>query len=128
MIPSTVARDSNSVAGSVDNNPQFTITASGRAFKILSDGLYSDKIRAIIRELACNARDSHVAAGNTAPWDMHLPTYDENWFSIEDFGTGMSHEDVINVYSRYFASTKTASNDFVGQLGLGSKSPFSYTR
>jgi len=128
MIPSTVARDSNSVAGSVDNNPQFTITASGRAFKILSDGLYSDKIRAIIRELACNARDSHVAAGNTAPWDMHLPTYDENWFSIEDFGTGMSHEDVMNVYSRYFASTKTASNDFVGQLGLGSKSPFSLTR
>ena len=128
MISSSAAQDSNYVAGSVDNNPQFTITATGRAFKILSDGLYSDKIRAIIRELACNARDSHVAAGNTAPWHMHLPTHDEPWFSIEDFGTGMSHEDVINVYSRYFASTKTASNDFVGQLGLGSKSPFSYTR
>lgn len=128
MIPSSVARDSNSVAGSVDNNPQFTITANGRAFKILSDGLYSDKIRAIIRELSCNARDSHVAAGNAAPWSIHLPNMDEPWFSVEDFGTGMSHEDVINVYSRYFASTKTASNDFVGQLGLGSKSPFSYTR
>jgi len=111
-----------------DTNSAFTIAATGKAFKILSDGLYSDKIRAIIRELACNARDSHVAAGNTAPWDMHLPTQAENWFSVEDFGTGMSQEDVINVYSRYFASTKTASNDFVGQLGLGSKSPFSYTR
>jgi hypothetical protein len=115
-------------ATTTDANSAFTIAATGKAFKILSDGLYSDKIRAIIRELACNARDSHVAAGNSAPWSMHLPTYDEPWFSIEDFGTGMSHEDVINVYSRYFASTKTASNDFVGQLGLGSKSPFSYTR
>jgi len=115
-------------ATTTDTNSAFTIAATGKAFKILSDGLYSDKIRAIIRELACNARDSHVAAGNGAPWSMHLPTYDEQWFSIEDFGTGMSHEDVINVYSRYFASTKTASNDFVGQLGLGSKSPFSYTR
>jgi len=113
---------------STDTNSAFTIAATGKAFKILSDGLYSDKIRAIIRELACNARDSHVAAGNTAPWAMHLPTYDEEWFSVEDFGTGMSHEDVMNVYSRYFASTKTASNEFVGQLGLGSKSPFSYTR
>ena len=111
-----------------DTNSAFTIAATGKAFKILSDGLYSDKIRAVIRELACNARDSHVAAGNTAPWHMHLPTQDECWFSIEDFGTGMSHDDVMNVYSRYFASTKTASNDFVGQLGLGSKSPFSFTR
>jgi hypothetical protein len=115
-------------ATTTDTNSAFTIAATGKAFKILSDGLYSDKIRAIIRELACNARDSHVAAGNSAPWHMHLPTADECWFSIEDFGTGMSHEDVINVYSRYFASTKTASNDFVGQLGLGSKSPFSFTR
>jgi HSP90 family molecular chaperone len=83
-----------------DTNSAFTIAATGKSFKILSDGLYSDKIRAIIRELACNARDSHVAAGNAAPWHMHLPTYDEFWFSIEDFGTGMSHDDVMNVYSR----------------------------
>ncbi len=112
------------VAGKGD---AFTIAATGKAFRILSDGLYSDKIRAVIRELSCNARDSHVAAKNSATWDMHLPTDREPWFSITDYGTGMSDADVHSIYTRYFASTKTSSNDYVGQLGLGSKSPFSYT-
>lgn len=112
------------VAGKGD---AFTIAATGKAFRILSDGLYSDKIRAVIRELSCNARDSHVAAKNSAPWEMHLPTNDQPWFSITDYGTGMSDADVHAIYTRYFASTKTSSNDYVGQLGLGSKSPFSYT-
>lgn len=105
----------------------FAIAATGKAFRILSDGLYSDKIRAVIRELSCNARDSHVAAGNTAPWEMHLPTAYEPWFSITDHGTGLSDADISSVYTRYFVSTKTTSNEFVGQLGLGSKSPFCYT-
>jgi len=105
----------------------FAIAATGKAFRILSDGLYSDKIRAVIRELSCNARDSHVAAGNTAPWEMHLPTGSEPWFAITDHGTGLSDADISAVYTRYFVSTKTTSNEFVGQLGLGSKSPFCYT-
>ena len=105
----------------------FAIAATGRAFKILSDGLYSDKIRAVVRELSCNARDSHVAAGNAEPWEMHLPTAYEPWFAITDHGTGLSDADISAVYTRYFVSTKTNSNEFVGQLGLGSKSPFCYT-
>ena len=40
---------------------------------------------------------------------------------------GLSHQQVVNIYTTYFESTKTGSNDFVGALGLGSKSPFSYT-
>jgi hypothetical protein len=34
----------------------------------------------------------------------------------------------MGLYSTYFDSTKTNSNDFIGALGLGSKSPFSYTK
>jgi hypothetical protein len=41
----------------------FTIKATPKAFSILSDGLYSDPKLAIVRELGCNAYDSHVAAG-----------------------------------------------------------------
>lgn len=117
-----------SIGTSEHSANQFTIAATGKAFRILSDGLYADKIKAIIRELSCNARDSHVAAGNDGPWDLHLPTQDEPWFEVRDYGTGMSHEQITDIYTRYFASTKTSSNDYVGQLGLGSKSPFSYTR
>lgn len=107
---------------------EFRIRNSAKAFNILSSGLYANKIRAIIRELSCNAVDSHVAAGKSGvPFDVHLPTSLEPTFSIRDYGTGLSHEQVTNIYTTYFESTKTESNDFIGALGLGSKSPFSYT-
>lgn len=107
---------------------EFKIRNSAKAFKILSDGLYSNKIRAIIRELSCNALDSHVAAGRAdVPFEVHLPTILEPWFSVRDYGTGLDDNQVMNIYTTYFESTKTESNDFIGALGLGSKSPFSYT-
>jgi len=107
---------------------EFRIRNSAKAFGILSSSLYANKIRAIIRELSCNAYDSHVAAGNlTTPFDMHLPNQLEPWFSIRDYGVGLTHKQVVDIYTTYFESTKTGSNDFVGALGLGSKTPFSYT-
>lgn len=116
------------VISNVGEIGEFRIRNSAKAFKILSDGLYSNKIRAIIRELSCNAVDSHVAAGKSdTPFDVHLPNHLEPWFSIRDYGVGLSHEQVVNIYTTYFESTKTDSNAFIGALGLGSKSPFSYT-
>lgn len=107
----------------------FSINASAQAFSILSDGLYSDKIHAIIRELSCNAYDAHVAAGHPEkPFNVQFPNSIVPEFVIRDYGTGLSHEDVMNLYTTYFGSTKTGSNDFIGALGLGSKSPFSYTK
>ena len=67
----------------------FKIKASAKAFSILSSGLYANKIRAIIRELSCNAVDSHAAAGKSdTPFDVHLPNTLEPWFSIRDYGPG----------------------------------------
>lgn len=107
---------------------EFKIKQSSRAFQILSSGLYSNKIKAIIRELSTNAWDSHIAAGkHGVPFEVHLPSVLEPWFSVRDFGVGLDSNQVTNVYSTYFESTKTDSNAFVGALGLGSKSPFSYT-
>lgn len=107
---------------------KFSITASAKAFQILSSGIYENKKEAIVRELSCNAYDSHVQAGMAdTPFVVHLPTMFEPFFSVEDFGVGLSEEEVYNVYTTYFESTKTDSNDVIGALGLGSKSPFSYT-
>ncbi|MEM4258087.1 MAG: hypothetical protein QXL17_02910 [Candidatus Thermoplasmatota archaeon] len=107
---------------------QFKIKATAKAFAILSSGLYTNKIRAIIRELACNAYDSHVAAGKKdTPIEIKLPTALEPTFYVKDFGTGLDHDGVTQLYTTYFESTKQDSNDFIGALGLGSKSPFSYT-
>jgi len=107
---------------------QFTIAQTSKMFKILSDSLYSDKIMAVIRELATNAYDSHISAGNKNPFSVKLPTAADPNFSVRDYGTGLSQEDMESLYTTYGASNKNNSNDFVGCLGLGSKSPFAYTK
>ena len=122
------AVQNEAVLSNVGEIGEFRIRNSAKAFSILSSGLYANKIKAIIRELSCNAYDSHIAANkSTTPFDVHLPNTIEPWFSIRDYGIGLSHNQIINIYTTYFESTKTESNDFVGALGLGSKSPFSYT-
>lgn len=114
--------------GNVGEERRFTIQANARAFQILSSNLYPDKIKAVIRELCCNALDSHVAAGKVdVPFDVHLPNNMEPYFSVTDYGLGLSHEQVMSIYTTYFLSTKTHTNELIGGLGLGSKSPFSYT-
>jgi hypothetical protein len=108
---------------------QFSIMATAKAFSILSSGLYTDKIKAVIRELSCNAWDAHVSSKNTdKPFEIHLPNSFEPFFRVSDFGPGLDEKDVYELYTTYFQSTKTDSNDYVGALGLGSKSPFSYTQ
>lgn len=106
----------------------FTIKTSAKAFQILSNSLYKDKIKAVVRELSCNAYDAHVAANKKdIPFDVHLPSSIESFFSVKDYGVGLSEEDIFTLYTTYFDSTKTDSNEYVGALGLGSKSPFAYT-
>ena len=120
-----VKTNPNVVSNTLNNTTQYSIKASAKAFKILSDGLYSDKIAAPIRELATNAYDAHVANNNThTPFDVHLPSVAEPWFAIRDYGLGMSKHELQTTYTTYFDSNKTHSNDFVGCMGLGSKTPF----
>ena len=115
--------------GGLADQGEFTIKNSATAFAILSSGLYSNKFKAILRELGCNAYDSHVEAGYPEkPFTVHLPSRLNPVLSIRDYGIGLSHKDVMGLYTTYFESTKSNSNDFVGCMGLGSKSPFSYTK
>jgi hypothetical protein len=113
--------------GNITEESQFKIKVSPKAFQILSS-LYSDKPLAIVRELGCNAMDSHIASGQpNRPLHVHVPNTLEPWLTIQDFGLGISHQDIYRIYTEYFNSTKTNTNDQVGMLGLGSKSPFCYT-
>lgn len=106
---------------------KFKIKASAKAFKILS-GFYSEPILAIPRELGANAWDAHVKAKNTNKmFEVHAPNSLEPWFSIRDFGVGLSPTDIEQIYTTYFESTKTGENDSDGCMGLGSKTPFNYT-
>lgn len=115
-------------SGGITEEGEFKLKSSAKAFAILSSGLYSNKYIAIIRELSCNAIDSHVEADKAdVPFTIHLPNRLEPYLSIQDYGIGLDNKGVTDVYTTYFESTKTDSNDYIGALGLGSKSPFSYT-
>lgn len=106
----------------------FSIAMNGKAFRVLSDTLYQNKIGSIVREISCNAYDAHIMAGKAdVPFVIHLPDAFEPWFSVQDFGVGLSPEDMVSVFTVYFQSTKDNSNDAVGAFGLGAKTPFSYT-
>jgi len=88
--------------------------------------LYSDPEMAVLREYSCNARDSHLAVGQTRPIEITLPNNFDHFLVIEDFGLGLSIDDITEIYSRYGASTKRGTNEQTGMLGLGSKSALTY--
>lgn len=107
---------------------QFTVLSNSKMFDILSDKLYSDKMMAPIRELSTNAYDAGIEAGLEGhDFKVHVPTFDEDWFSVTDHGNGMDAEEIEELYSVYGMSSKENTNSMVGCLGLGSKSPFAYT-
>jgi len=105
----------------------FGMEASAHAFDIIADKIYTHKVRAVIREISCNAHDAHIEAGNPEPFDVHLPTRLEPFFCVRDRGVGLSDDDVRFVFCNTFKSTKQHTNDQIGCLGLGSKSPFCLT-
>lgn len=121
-VKETVFQHSETAASNV-----FSIKADGKAFRILIDGIYSDKITSCIRELSTNAFDSHAVAKNTSPFYVHLPTDLKPEFYVRDYGVGMDHNKVMNLYSTMFDSDKTGDNEQAGMFGLGSKTPFAYT-
>lgn len=122
------AFDNRPVMSNISDVAGFKIKTSNVAFDILSSGLYANKIRAVIRELSCNAVDSHIAAGKSnTPFLVRLPNHLNPTFSIRDYGIGLTDSEVRNIFTVYFESTKSNSNDYIGALGLGSKSPLSYT-
>ena len=95
---------------------------------MFADKVYSHKERAVIRELACNAHDSHVMAGTTdIPFYVHLPTSLEPFFSIRDYGTGLDDREVRTIFAGIGISTKRDSNEVIGCFGIGSLSPYSMT-
>ncbi len=97
--------------------------------QMLSKNLYSDPIGSTVRECASNALDSHRRAGVVEAIVVSLKVNDQNnyEFSVEDFGTGLDADDVETIISKYGKSTKRESNEYIGMMGLGFKSPLAYS-
>lgn len=116
-----------STAVGVDSVSAFSMIVSGKSFNVLVSRLYSHKIRAVIREITCNAYDSHSKAGNTdKPVEVKLPTIIDPTFEVRDYGVSLTHEQIQNLYTTMFASSKETDESQTGCYGLGSKAPFAY--
>lgn len=127
MIPNKKPRQVQSHGTGIGG--EFGISRGDEAhiMTILRDTLYSDKILAVIREYSTNAWDAHRDVGKQdVPIKVTLPTADEPTLSIRDFGKGLSHDDVLQIYTQYGASTKRSDDNTVGMLGIGCKSGFAY--
>lgn len=118
------------IAGQETREALFGVDSRNLAhiFDILRNQLYSDQIMACIREYSTNAHDAQIESGFNGPFEVTLPTNANPVFIVRDFGTGLSPEDVMEIYCQYGSSTKRMSNAYNGMLGLGSKSAFSYCK
>lgn len=94
---------------------------------VLSRDLYQKPIESMFREILINAIDAHRENGQTTPVEIHLPTAWDNTFYIRDFGSGLSHDKLMDIYLAYGVSTRRDTNEVHGGLGLGTKSPLAYT-
>lgn len=114
-------KDHVDVATGVQDEIKISFEANSVAFYAQISGLAKDKIKYPIRELSTNAWDA-----SRGDFEVHLPTRLNPVFRVRDYGPGMDHDQMVNVYARLYASTKRGTNDQVGGWGLGSKSPFAY--
>lgn len=128
MIPNTQIRVIKSKGISNVASFGLSIKNSAHIMTILRDTLYSNKKLAILREYSSNAWDAHHEAGKAdVPIRVDLPTYLDLTLKIRDFGKGLSHQEVFEVFTQYGESTKRDTNDAIGMLGIGSKSGFAYS-
>lgn len=128
MIPQQEARVVTS--GGVTASAPFGISAQDTAhiMGILREGLYSDRVLAVLREYSANAWDAHNETGKgEVPILVTLPMDEDPNLRIRDLGPGLSIDEVLTVYNQYGRSSKRGTNLAVGQLGIGSKSAFCYS-
>lgn len=120
-------RKTNTQVAAVGEVIRCRVEMTPEMFDMMSSEIYSDKVLAIVRELANNAADSHAEAGKPLePVTVHLPNELEPWLTVKDTGIGLSDEKMRETFTAYFKSDKRETNDLAGCHGLGSKSPFAY--
>lgn len=126
MIPNEVTQNVESI-GTIQTVGKFTITDKTRARILvsLSDKMYTLKQLAAIREYSTNAADAHAVVGKpVSDIIVTLPTMEDLNFSVRDFGTGLTEEQIRDIYCVFGESTKRNSNAFNGLLGYGCKAGF----
>jgi len=82
---------------------------------------YNKIEHAVLREWVSNAHDSHRMAGQTKPVKITLPSTFSNMLVVQDFGLGMSYDELVNGFGVILESTKDEDNEGIGGYGIGGK-------
>ena len=100
------------------------VSDSAALMHIFSTTLYTYPRLATVREIICNGWDGHIITDRT---DVPLQiTLGAGMLSIRDFGPGIPHDKIGQIYGVFGNSTKRDDSSQTGGFGLGSKAPFSY--
>ncbi len=100
------------------------VSDSAALMHIFSTTLYTYPRLATVREIICNGWDGHIITNRT---DTPLQiTLENDLLSIRDFGPGIHHDKIGQIYGVFGNSTKRDDSTQTGGFGLGSKAPFSY--
>lgn len=105
----------------------FGIGDASVVIDILRNRLYQYKIRTLVQEYICNARDANREVSATRQIEITLPSTFDPTFKVRDFGPGISPDRIATVFVLYGASTKRNTNSQTGGFGIGAKSAWSYT-
>lgn len=134
----TIVDDKPASSSGISAAPSsFQMAATSEAFKVLSDGLYPNKIKAVLRELGTNGTDGTVQKyrnlhpdavidntliSNLRPFQVHLPTRFNPYFHLRDYGVGLGYSvvphngqtaDISNVL---FTGSKAECDKFITEM------------
>ncbi len=123
-------KTSDAVIVEGDSNVKKATISEGKLKKlqyILTKGLYTDPVGAVIVEITNNGIDGVVQAGKSPvenPVLVEIGTYKNgaHFFRVTDSGIGLDRNGFENILMCYLESSKEDDADSIGYFGLGSKS------
>lgn len=102
----------------------FKLAQTREFFEILTKNLYKNPLKAVVRETMCNAWDAHIQAKTKKPIQVDI---EGNCLVVRDWGNGIPHEKMKEIYAIFGSSTKVYESNQTGGFGLGCKAPFAIT-
>ncbi len=91
--------------------------------------LYTRPVEATVREVVSNAIDAmaKLPLGDRRPVEITSPTLESPFFTVRDYGCGMTAFEAEHNYIAFGGGSKGDDLAFVGSFGLGGKAPLAYT-
>ena len=88
----------------------------------MRDTIYTNKLKAPVREYIANCVDEHKKHNITKPFEVKI--LENGTVSFRDFALGLCEDDVRSVFASYFSTKKDGDNNGIGGFGVGAMAFF----